>query len=753
MVSPWSRPLRANLLWCAAGILLGYYFAGPALEALLRPSLAPVRIHYPILQLRTPRNASAAPPAELLATAFEPLARRFAWEAAGGGGGRRRFPLLRVEGGGGEGEEGGGEAAYDLDEAEGLRRAVREVGVGGEVVLFTSDWSGARAAVNLALQLRELEIRQHLVLADAKATCERLHATWPWLACGWSRGLDGFEKRYASSQSAAQLKLWQLWSAKWLVMARLVELRVNVLGLDTDMMLLANPYEELHSPLLAPFTMVLPPEGSRVNLGFLYVRGKSAQPFGGAVSVLWDVVRRLRLFLEDYTLTNAKGRASMMGLWDQGLFTDALVSAMRAEHVYPYTYLQAAPRTRLWADIGWPPASLSEANISKLHAVPWRRRFDHFRPANRMPPEGHPQRLQWEREKQVFEWHSLTPLPPLAALRRGRAAINSPGFLDPSALSPNASRLELAAATPDWLYCLVGRWAITAGYPSLRPPLCSVLHLVETRAAFGVPSASKANRPYAMAAFGHFHLAARTPPPRRVLRLAPLVWRRVAAHASLRPLLAALQLLAVAAAVSGRAPLVPSVPCGSAWIERHPMSLAGVADDYILQLRRRDGTGELQCHLAMGGTKCTLPTVLPAWYSDAILPASAFPSATRADHPTAAAPPEDAAATPLRASLSTSAYNATPPSALPAGCASSKRIHLHRLVAALRAAPPHARLVELSLDGPLPRCPARLDTSPLSPEEMARLRALRRACGGFFAEPTADGPHRRRLRRKAARGA
>ena len=30
----------------------------------------------------------------------------------------------------------------------------------------------------------------------------------------------------------------------------------------------------------------------------------------------------------------------MLGLWDQGLFTDALISAVRAEHIYPYTYLQ-----------------------------------------------------------------------------------------------------------------------------------------------------------------------------------------------------------------------------------------------------------------------------------------------------------------------------------------------------------------------------------------------------------------------------
>ena len=40
-------------------------------------------------------------------------------------------------------------------------------------------------------------------------------------------------------------------------------------------------------------------QGNRVNLGFMYVRGAAAVPGGGVSSVLWDMVRRLRLFTED----------------------------------------------------------------------------------------------------------------------------------------------------------------------------------------------------------------------------------------------------------------------------------------------------------------------------------------------------------------------------------------------------------------------------------------------------------------------
>ena len=38
---------------------------------------------------------------------------------------------------------------------------------------------------------------------------------------------------------------------------------------------------------------------------------------GGVVSLLYDVVRRIRLFVEDWTLLNHKGQPHLLGLWDQ----------------------------------------------------------------------------------------------------------------------------------------------------------------------------------------------------------------------------------------------------------------------------------------------------------------------------------------------------------------------------------------------------------------------------------------------------
>ena len=45
------------------------------------------------------------------------------------------------------------------------------------------------------------------------------------------------------------------------------------------------------------------------------------------------------------------------------------------------------------------------------------------------------------------------------------------------------------------------------------------------------------------------------------------------------------------------------------------MALAGVADDYVLQLRGADG--HLECHLALGGAHCDVPYTLPAWDASA----------------------------------------------------------------------------------------------------------------------------------------
>ena len=164
---------------------------------------------------------------------------------------------------------------FDLDEEEGLRAAVDAVG--SELVLLTTNAGGLTSAVNMALQLRRVGLTAVLVLADRRSTCTTAHASWPWLRCGWSMGLGTFERyRAAPMVSREERLLWALWSAKWLTCARLVDLRVTVLALDSDAFVLTNPFALLNAPPLSHYAMVVPAEGARVNIGFLYVRGAGA---------------------------------------------------------------------------------------------------------------------------------------------------------------------------------------------------------------------------------------------------------------------------------------------------------------------------------------------------------------------------------------------------------------------------------------------------------------------------------------------
>ena len=248
---------------------------------------------------------------------------------------------------------------------------------------------------------------------------------------------------------------------------------------------------------------------------------------------------------------------------------------------------------------------------------------------------------------------------------------------------------------------------MSAGWPSTDRPVCAVLHLVESRSQFAHYASLdtlKANRPYVMQAYGHWHPEAGLHRPDRgqlpsatsvrSIRLGADLLEAAASSEVVGVMLNALQLLATLSALTGRVPVVPEVGCQSRWLQRHAMTPAGVADDYVLQLpapgrvaarasRRamarqaawareaaapttaapttaapttaapvgREANGgdvgaaevadtayaalagvednsDVRCHLSIGGARCSLPEVLPAWqplsYGEGLGDGSAF---------------------------------------------------------------------------------------------------------------------------------
>lgn len=124
----------------------------------------------------------------------------------------------------------------------------------------------------------------------------------------------------------------------------------------------------------------------------------------------------------------------------------------------------------------------------------------------------------------------------------------------------------------------------------------------------------------------------------------------------------------------------------------------------------------------MGGKRCSFPTVLPAWQSTSFLSPSSIHLPT---HPTRGDPPELAPAFQLHASLelTNEEGEGEGKSDLPSGCATRTRVGIEQMVASLRRAPEEAALIELEVEGDMPHCPIKMDTSMLTSHESRRLQA------------------------------
>ena len=144
---------------------------------------------------------------------------------------------------------------------------------GRRLVLLTSDGGDLEQAVRVARQLARFNLSSEtLVLTDSNVTCSKLHHLLPGLGCGAS---GAFVRRFARCDTSRQpttanpthltpvpsaphgprrcrrplarygasTRLWALWASKWLLVKRLVEVeRLDVLALDSDMLVLADPF-------------------------------------------------------------------------------------------------------------------------------------------------------------------------------------------------------------------------------------------------------------------------------------------------------------------------------------------------------------------------------------------------------------------------------------------------------------------------------------------------------------------------------
>ena len=118
-------------------------------------------------------------------------------------------------------------------------------------------------------------------------------------------------------------KRYVAWIQKWHYMRRMIESRINVLALDSDVVVMVNPYPYLRNTF-GRFSLITAYDTkggfANVNIGIMYAQNAS---IGGPVHGLFaEFERRVALALRIKPPSDAVRRARIAPrlFWDQNLF-------------------------------------------------------------------------------------------------------------------------------------------------------------------------------------------------------------------------------------------------------------------------------------------------------------------------------------------------------------------------------------------------------------------------------------------------
>lgn len=218
----------------------------------------------------------------------------------------------------------------DLSRSPSFREALRARAFKKEVVLLCTEGRSLDFTLQPLAQLARLGMAHALLLADTRETCERAREAVERfndrsggrsaqqqqrrqqrlsLGCGW----------YGEGESSDNALLlppriqgaFRLWALRLRTALRAVRLRYNVLVLDADTVLFADPYPYLkHPALLGKYHWVSQPEsaggdaeggGGFLNGGVYYVQ--NAAPSGAAAFLLYEATRRMLRWDDDERAT------------------------------------------------------------------------------------------------------------------------------------------------------------------------------------------------------------------------------------------------------------------------------------------------------------------------------------------------------------------------------------------------------------------------------------------------------------------
>ena len=237
----------------------------------------------------------------------------------------------------------GGPYYGDLEAPGELERMIDTVALERrEIVLLHGDAHRLRMLVNLIAELNALGIFHILLLGFNEATCQQL-AVRHRIGCAHSSYLWDERAPGEAGELARHRARWTLapryvaWIQKFHYMRLLIERRVNVLALDSDVVVTSDPYPHLHGPF-GRFAMVtaFDTKGgfANINVGIVYTHNASA---GGPVHRLFvEFEHRVALGLRTPPPHNDARRENLAVrfFWDQNLFNKVLLSHLIDRDVY-----------------------------------------------------------------------------------------------------------------------------------------------------------------------------------------------------------------------------------------------------------------------------------------------------------------------------------------------------------------------------------------------------------------------------------
>jgi len=256
----------------------------------------------------------------------------------------------------------------EIDSDGGIDVAIRAVSVDNEVILLHADRRRQRLLVNLIAQFNSFKIDHILVLGFSAETCRRMRVGGR-IGCVTSR-----------HQIEAMLhvsKNFVAWLQRFRLIKRLAERGINVMALDTDVAVRANPYPSLRSAfggyrLVTTFDY----KGgfANTNIGFMYLRNAT---IGTAINGLFlEFERRIALALQLLPGLPSARKPTFKNqyLWDQNLWNKVLLSDMAGRAVFlpdgADSAWTSAHREQLRARLYWHEATMATPPELQVRS-PW----------------------------------------------------------------------------------------------------------------------------------------------------------------------------------------------------------------------------------------------------------------------------------------------------------------------------------------------------------------------------------------------